>query len=92
VLIAAFIAVASVVKPTVVPTVVPTALMHQNDAIATAATVRATMPLWPGSATLFLSSGIEASGNHGDLALAVHDVKDSICQISLGEDCVQFAL
>jgi hypothetical protein len=26
-------------------------------------------------------------GNHGDLALAVHDVKDSICRISLAEDC-----
>jgi hypothetical protein len=25
-------------------------------------------------------------GNHGDLALAVHDVKDSICRISLAED------
>jgi hypothetical protein len=32
-------AVANVVTPTVVPTVVPTALMHQNNAIATAATV-----------------------------------------------------
>src|SRR5690242_1317303 len=26
-------------------------------------------------------------GNHGDLARAVHDVKDSICPISLAEDC-----
>ncbi len=25
-------------------------------------------------------------GNHGDLALAVYDVKDSICRISLAED------
>ena len=25
-------------------------------------------------------------GNHGDLALAVDDVKDSICRISLAED------
>ena len=25
-------------------------------------------------------------GNHGDLALAVNDVKDSICRISLAED------
>jgi hypothetical protein len=25
-------------------------------------------------------------GNHGDLALAVYDVKDGICQISLAED------
>ena len=25
-------------------------------------------------------------GNHGDLALAIHDVKDSVCQISLTED------
>ena len=25
-------------------------------------------------------------GNHGDLALAAHDVKDSICRISLAED------
>jgi hypothetical protein len=31
--------VAKVVTPTVVPTVVPTALMHQNTAIAIAATV-----------------------------------------------------
>jgi len=65
VLVAAFIAVTSVVKPTVVPTVVPTALMHQNEAIATAAIVRVTKPLRPG-----LSSGIEASRNHGDLTLA----------------------
>jgi hypothetical protein len=62
VLVAAFIAVASVVKPTVVPTVVATALMHQNNEIATAATVRASTPPPPGSATtLFLSSSIEAS-------------------------------
>jgi hypothetical protein len=33
--------VARVVTPTVVPTVVPTALMHQNTAIATAATALA---------------------------------------------------
>ena len=26
-------------------------------------------------------------GNHGDLALAVNDVKDSICRISLAKDC-----
>jgi hypothetical protein len=26
-------------------------------------------------------------GNHRDLALAVNDVKDSICRISLAEDC-----
>ena len=26
-------------------------------------------------------------GNHGDLALAVYDVKDGICRISLAEDC-----
>jgi hypothetical protein len=31
--------VAKVVTPTVVPTVVPTALMHQNTAIAIAATL-----------------------------------------------------
>jgi hypothetical protein len=39
VLVAAVTAVAKVVTPTVVPTVVPTALMHQNTAIAIAATV-----------------------------------------------------
>jgi hypothetical protein len=39
VLVAAVTAVARVVTPTVVPTVVPTALMHQNTAIAIAATV-----------------------------------------------------
>jgi hypothetical protein len=39
VLLTALTAVASVVTPTVVPMVVPTALMHQNTAIATAATV-----------------------------------------------------
>jgi hypothetical protein len=38
VLVAAVTAVASVVTPTVVPTVVPIALMHQNTAIAIAAT------------------------------------------------------
>jgi hypothetical protein len=38
-MVAALIAVASVAMPTVVPTVVPTALMHQNNAIAVAATV-----------------------------------------------------
>ncbi len=38
VLVAAVTAVAKVVTPTVVPTVVPTALMHQNTAIAIAAT------------------------------------------------------
>jgi hypothetical protein len=38
VLVAALTAVANVVTPTVVPTVVPTALMHQNTAIAIAAT------------------------------------------------------
>jgi hypothetical protein len=38
-MVAALIAVASVAMPTVVPTVVPTALMHQNNAIAMAATV-----------------------------------------------------
>ena len=26
-------------------------------------------------------------GNHGDLALAVNDIKDGICRISLAEDC-----
>src|SRR4030095_14869170 len=26
-------------------------------------------------------------GNHGDLALPVHDVKDGICRFSLAEDC-----
>jgi len=41
VLVAAVTAVASVVTPTVVPIVVPTALMHQNTAIATAATALA---------------------------------------------------
>ena len=38
VLAATFTAVAKLVTPTAVPTVVPTALMHQNKAIATAAT------------------------------------------------------
>jgi len=39
VLVAALIAVARVVTPTAVPMVVPTALMHQNTAMAAAATV-----------------------------------------------------
>jgi hypothetical protein len=39
--VATFTAVAKVVTPTVVPTVVPTALMHQNKAIAAAATTLA---------------------------------------------------
>ena len=47
-------AVVSVVKPTVVPIVIPNALMHQNNAIATAATVRAPTPLRAGFVTLFL--------------------------------------
>jgi hypothetical protein len=41
VLVAAVTAVASAVTPTVVPTVVPTALMHQNTAMAAAATALA---------------------------------------------------
>jgi hypothetical protein len=41
VLVAAVTAVAKVVTPTVVPTVVPTALIHQNTAIAAAATTLA---------------------------------------------------
>jgi hypothetical protein len=49
VLVAAVTAVASVVTPTVVPIVVPTALMHQNTAIATAATALAS-----GAKILFL--------------------------------------
>jgi hypothetical protein len=65
VLVAAAIPVASVVIPTVVPTVVPTALMHQNNAIATAATVLANS--FPGDksrfiiARAFLSSDQQAS-------------------------------
>jgi fructose-bisphosphate aldolase class 1 len=41
VLVAAVTAAAKVVTPTVVPIVVPTVLMHQNTAIAIAATVLA---------------------------------------------------
>jgi hypothetical protein len=41
VLVAVLTAVAKLVMPTVVPTVVPTALMHQNKAIAIAATALA---------------------------------------------------
>jgi hypothetical protein len=41
VLLAAVTAALKVVTPTAVPTVVPTKLMHQNAAIATAATARA---------------------------------------------------
>jgi hypothetical protein len=48
----ALTAVAKVVTPTVVPTVVPTALMHQNSAIATAATVWANS--FPGDKSVFI--------------------------------------
>ena len=61
-------AVVSVVKPTVVPIVVPNALMHQNNAIATAATVRAPTPLRAGFVTLFLH--IEKSDNFTSTELA----------------------
>ena len=61
---AAFMPVASVVKPTVVPN----ALMHQKNAIATAATVRAPTPLRPGFATLFLQ--IEKLDNFTSTELA----------------------
>ena len=50
-LVAAVTAVARVVTPTVVPTVVPTALMHQNTAIAMAATALASS--LRGAKTLF---------------------------------------
>jgi hypothetical protein len=43
-----------VLRPTVGAIVDPTALMHQNNAITTAATVRAVTPLSPSSAALFL--------------------------------------
>jgi hypothetical protein len=69
VLVAVLTAVARLVMPTVVPTVVPTALMHQNKAIAIAATAlasnlcgvldllsaRADKRLFPIPLTLYLS-------------------------------------
>jgi hypothetical protein len=56
--VTALTAVAKVVTPTVATTVVPTALMHQNSAIAMAATVRANS--FPGDKRCFMLSGTTA--------------------------------
>jgi hypothetical protein len=58
VIVAPLTAVAKVVTPTAVPTVVPTALMHQNSAIATAATIWANS--FPGVRSRFMVVGTTA--------------------------------
>jgi len=66
-----FTAVAKPVTPTVVPTVVPTALMHQNTAIAAAATILAST-LWGAFKVPFAIQSPFLSSSH---------VLDAACEI-----------